>query len=593
VSRFIRTLPALLCLLAAPSFAFAQDRPDVPPWTEDAPEQVAPKLHWKPKVEIAWNRYLHIDEFYALMRRFEQAYPDLVKLEVIGKSVEGRDLLLATINDASTGAADKKPAFWCDGNIHGNEVQAGEACLYLIWYLCEQRDRLPKIRKMLAERSFYILPSLNPDGRAHWFDAPNTMHSSRGGKRPVDNDRDGRFDEDPANDLDGDGEILQMRIKDPNGRFKPHPDDPRRMIPVKPGERGSYRIIGQEGIDDDGDGRINEDGPGGYDPNRDWPAYWRGPAEQRGAGPYPLALPESRAVANFVVAHPNIAGFQSFHNTGGMILRGPGAKGYGKYPAGDDRVMREIGERGTKILPLYRNLVIWKDLYTVYGGEVNFAYETLGIYAYTNELWTRSNYHRRAPGGDARDDRMFFEDNVEFGARYAPWKPFDHPTLGPIELGGWRKETNRVAPSFMIEEMLHRNAAFVLFHANEMPLVVADEASITDLAGGFRAVTATFRNDRIFPTRSAQSALKKIGAPDRVTFTGPENLSVISVGVVSPRTGRVDDPKIKRAGRFDVENGIAGNAAVTLRWVVRGTGKAKITYASEKGGSVSLDIDLR
>jgi hypothetical protein len=260
-------------------------------------------------------------------------------------------------------------------------VQGGEACVYLVSYLCENRD-LPRLKELLARAAFYVLPSANPDGRAHWFDAPNTMHSSRGGKRPVDNDRDGRFDEDPADDLDGDGEILQMRVRDLDGPFRADPDDPRLMVRVKPGEKGEYRLVGEEGIDNDGDGEINEDGPGGYDPNRDWPAMWRSQHEQGGAGPYPLSLPESRAVADFLVEHPNVAGFQSFHNAGGMILRGPGAKSFGDYPGSDERVMSQVGAEGERMLPFYRNMVIWKDLYQVFGGEVNFAYETLGIFAY-------------------------------------------------------------------------------------------------------------------------------------------------------------------------------------------------------------------
>ena len=59
----------------------------------------------------------------------------------------------------------------------------------------------------------YILPSQNPDGRDWWIHGPNTAHSSRSGKIPTDDDRDGVVDEDPPNDLDGDGSITQMRKK--------------------------------------------------------------------------------------------------------------------------------------------------------------------------------------------------------------------------------------------------------------------------------------------------------------------------------------------------------------------------------------------
>ena len=89
-------------------------------------------------------------------------------------------------------------------------------------------------------------------------------------------------------------------------------------------------LLGFEGIDNDGDGLVNEDPPGGYDLNRNWPADWQPNYVQNGSRDYPFQLPETRAVANFLLAQPNVAGVQSFHNAGGMILRGPGAEAAGR-----------------------------------------------------------------------------------------------------------------------------------------------------------------------------------------------------------------------------------------------------------------------
>ncbi len=592
-SAVLGVAAALVVALAAP--AAAQDRPERPPWAPDAPDRVDPLIPSNPKVPLRWDRYYHVKEIHGALRRLAEAYPRLIELRVIGKSVEGRDLLLAVLTDRDAGADTDKPAFWCDGNIHGNEVQAGEACLYLLWWTCENRDRLPRVHALLRDRAFYVLPSLNPDGRAHWFDAPNTMHSSRGAKRPLDDDRDGLYDEDPPNDLDGDGELLQMRVEDPAGDHKADPEEPRLMVRVKPGERGRWRLVGREGVDDDGDGRINEDGPGGYDPNRDWPSGWRGPAEQHGAGPYPLSLPECRAVAEFLVAHPNVAGFQSFHNTGGMILRGPGYKGFGKYPERDDRVMRALAARGEEQLPHYRSLIIWKDLYQVYGGELNFAYEGLGIFSFSNELWSREKYRARKPARKGRSrERLRFDTDLEWGARYVDWKPFEHPQLGRVELGGWRKDTGRIPPPFMLQETLHRNMAFVLYHADEMPRVRAGTASVRAIEGGLHEVDAVFLNDGMIPTRSERAASKRIGKPDRVTIA-PQGgaLTVVSGGPVNASSNRVERPELHRPKALRLDRGIPGDGAVRLRWLVRGSGSVRITYVAEKGGTASVTADLR
>ena len=183
-----------------------------------------------PKVPLAFNRLYNYPELEAGLRQLEKAHPGLLRLTSVGKSVEGRDLWCMVINNAQTGNDRSKAAMYVDGNIHGNEIQAGEACLYLIWYLTENYDRVPRIKEIVDERTFYVVPTINPDGRAHWFDAPNTENSSRSGKAPRDDDRDGQSDEDGYDDLDGDGHITMMRRKIKGGRYKVSPEDARLLV---------------------------------------------------------------------------------------------------------------------------------------------------------------------------------------------------------------------------------------------------------------------------------------------------------------------------------------------------------------------------
>ena len=135
------------------------------------------------------------------------------------------------------------------------------------------------------------------------------------------------------------------------GDFRADPDDPRRMIRVQPPKTGDYVMLGLEGIDNDGDGLINEDGPGGYDLNRNWPTDWQPNYIQSGAGTYPLSYAEPRAIADFILAHPNITAMQSFHNNGGMILRGPGASSVPEYPGRDLTVFDDLGLQGRRCSP--------------------------------------------------------------------------------------------------------------------------------------------------------------------------------------------------------------------------------------------------
>ncbi|MCP4798309.1 MAG: peptidase M14, partial [Phycisphaeraceae bacterium] len=234
------------------------------------------------EVPIAFNRFYDYEAMGERLAELAAAHPELCTLASIGKSEQGRDMWLLTINNPETGGDRSKPGMWIDGNVHGNEIQAAETVLYTAWYLLEGYDEVEAIRKLVDENAFYLLPMVNPDGRAGWFRDPGTPHSNRTGLRPTDNDFDGLLDEDGPDDLNGDGFIGRMWRKDPNGTHKRSERDPRMFerVPAVPGPdgrimRGQWSMAGSEGIDNDGDGRINEDGQGGYDMNRNWPSDWQ------------------------------------------------------------------------------------------------------------------------------------------------------------------------------------------------------------------------------------------------------------------------------------------------------------------------------
>jgi len=561
-----------------------------------------------PKVEIPWNRFYDYPELLAHFDRVEAAFPALVRHEVIGQSVESRELRVYTLNASRTGKDAEKPAMWIDGNVHGNEVQGGEAALYALWYLCENYGSNPEITKLVDNCAFYVLPAQNPDGRAHWFERAHNASSSRTGVMPTDEDDDGLADEDPADDLDGDGQITQMRKRVPGaGTHRQDPDDPRILVPVPPndeGRKGDWILLGEEGIDNDGDGRINEDDPGGYDMNRAWPSSWMPEYVQYGAGPYPLYWPETRAIAAFVAAHTNIAATQSFHNSGGMILRGPGNESFGNYPAEDVRVYDELGANGERMLPFYKYMVIWKDLYTVFGGFVNWTYEGLGIVSFTNELWNDDQYFQDARAEDSAGKNWFgssgdkqrhwFDDKLLMSAGFVPWHAFEHPLYGAIEIGGYRKDVGRVPPTFMIEEMLHRNALFCIEHARAMPLVSIEEPVVTELGDGVKAVDVIVRNQHLIPTRTALAAKAKIGAPDVFTITG-NGLEVLAGGF---RTDRFRPERITLQehdpARLVREQGVGSRADLRVRWLVRGKADtATVVWTGEKAKAASLVVKLR
>ncbi|HLZ09938.1 MAG TPA: M14 family metallopeptidase, partial [Chloroflexota bacterium] len=248
-------------------------------------------------VEVQFDRYYRYADLVRILRAYADEYPRLVRIEKVGHSFEGRDIWVATITQWMTGEARDKPALWVDGNIHASEVAPSSACLHLIEHLVRGYGVDPDVTRCLDTRAFYVCPRVNPDG-AEWAlaDNPKIIRSST---RPY------PYDEEPIEglteeDVDGDGRLLTMRVRDSNGPWKASIEEPRLLVRREPTETGGeyFRVI-PEGRLQNFDGWTIHVPPKkeGLDLNRNFPANWRQEAQQKGAGPYPLSEPESHAVA--------------------------------------------------------------------------------------------------------------------------------------------------------------------------------------------------------------------------------------------------------------------------------------------------------
>jgi len=566
--------------------------------------QQTPKRGSDPEhtLPLTWDRWLDHHEIGERLKLMEKTWPQFLKLQAVGKSYEGREMWVMTINNPKTGNEMDKAAMYIEANVHGNEIQGAEVTLYTIWYLMENYGRIDDVTKLVDERVFYIVPTVNPDGRDFFLDEAGS--SARSGHMPVDDDGDGVADEDGPDDLNGDGVIEQIRKYVPGqGDYRISHDDPRIMERVPPGEKGDWVLLGSEGIDNDGDGRVNEDPPGGYDPNRNYASDWQPNYIQGGSMDYPFQLPEARALNDFMVAHPNIAGMQSYHNSGGMILRGPGMAWYGDYPPGDIRVYDEIGETGERLLPYYNYLVIWRGLYTVHGGSIDWTNDGLGIISFSNELWNGGQYFNSPLLQKQQEDpsspiagqkgRYFFDDWLELGDEFVEWKPFDHPQYGAVEVGGWKKLSGRVNPRFMSMELFHRNMAFTLYHAASMPLMAIGNPTVERMGGNTFRVRVDIRNERLIPTITERARRNNVVRPDLLTVAG--NVEVVAAGWVPDKfrpgpTEMIDQKELKR---ILIRSGQPGRTTKTIEYLVRGSGAMTVRYSSLKGGTVSTTVQLR
>jgi hypothetical protein len=246
-----------------------------------------------PKVPIFWNRYYDTEALETLSRKIVKAYPRLAKLQTIGRSHQGRSIWCLTITDFAKGTPHRKPATYIQGNIHGNEIQGGEFALYTAWYLTESFADTKNIRDLLADKVFYIVPTINPDSRDYFIHKPTNDQSPRGYLTP---------DEPGFVDLDGDGSITQMRIKNPNGIWRIDSKNPLKMVRLDPKEiivangvetakvpdAGNYDVLPEGGISEIKGSGLDD---GKDDPNRNWGFGWD---DGRNTTPWkPFTFPET------------------------------------------------------------------------------------------------------------------------------------------------------------------------------------------------------------------------------------------------------------------------------------------------------------
>jgi hypothetical protein len=246
--------------------------------------------------DIVFDRYHGPQELTAALQELARANPGFAKVHVLAKSPGGRDLALLEIGPETGKSAKSLPAVFVAADMEGTVPLSGEAALYLAKLLCGKAE-------MRSDRTWYILACGNPDAAAGYFAKPRRLDARNA--RPKNDDQDDATDEDGADDLDGDGLVTQIRVKDPEGEWIAVPGEPRLMKKADgaKGEKGVWKLY-PEGLDNDGDGQFNEDGPGGVDVGTAFPHLYRYHAPD--AGPWPGSEPETFALLKFFDLHREV-----------------------------------------------------------------------------------------------------------------------------------------------------------------------------------------------------------------------------------------------------------------------------------------------
>lgn len=620
---------------------------------------------------------------------------DNVRLDLIGATDRGRGLFLLTLSsDPET--AHQRPALLITAGIDAEHLVGTETAMQVAEGLARDHADL------LDDYTVYVIPRVNADGAIEVIENPGM--GLRGSPRPIDNDRDGVADEDGPVDLNGDGLITMMRrlnppLSDPATHLA-DPADGRLLKTPNAGELATFTLY-TEGLDQDGDGLIAEDGPGFVDLNRNFMHGWQ--AWERDAGRFPASEPETVYLTRFVLDHPNIVAAITYglHDNLVNVPDGKGTDITGQAPkvidGGDVSLYKDVAELFKEHTGLTRS-----PKRDVNGSFHAWLYAQRGIPSFATVVWVRPDVDAEGDtedaaagaggpadteidpiegewggtvdvpdlqpveftltitrtGGDAVDASfssmmgamplegtftggvlnlegnfgeaslvmsfnvsgntmagtatgpdgeaidiaarrdagtsdtsndapasasnaeeaawLAYFDEERDGAGFVDWTPFDHPTLGAVEIGGFAPLARVTPPAAAVADLVEGQASFAAALIRKAPRLTVTGPEVTTLAPGLWEIRLAVTNDGDLPTATAMARKARAVLPTIIRIS--TDVDAIVTGERIARVWGIDG----RGGRTD------------HRWVIRAAAGSdvEITISNVQLGDRVITITL-
>ncbi|MGK7933259.1 MAG: M14 family metallopeptidase [Microcystaceae cyanobacterium] len=551
-----------------------------------------------------FSHYYPYSELVEFLDRMTTAYPNLSQLQAIGQSYGEKEIWLGTVTNQKTGNPLEKPGYWIDANTHAGEVTGSAVACYILYYLLTEYDQDPQVTYLLDHYTIYILPRIAVDGAEKYLTTPHRLRSSIR-PYPYNDEQEGLYRE----DVNEDGLILEMRIKDDCGAWKISEQDSRIMVRRQPEEfGGTYYTILPEGLIRNYDGYEIKLAPTleGLDFNRNYPYLWQPEGEQQGAGTFPFSEPETRAEAEFWREHPNINGFISYHTYSAVILRPYSTHPDEHFPVEDLETLKLIGEKGTELTG-YPCLSAYHDFRyhpkeITHGVMDDYGYDHWGWYGFTVELWDaptevgikKEDYIRWFYWHPPEEDLKLLKWNDEKlgGKGFIDWTPFEHPQLGTVEIGGWdEKKVWQNAPAEYLPEICQKHCQFAIAHALMSPRLSLSRKEVVHQGGDIYHLTVQWENVGFLPTYTSQKSLeRKTVQPIRVSLTLPEAATLIS-GELQEEIGHLEGRSNKAYSRM-----AKGTDYRCHRdWVIKAPkgSKVEVEAIAQRAGTVKCSLILQ
>ena len=538
----------------------------------------------------------------ARLKALTAKHAAITSVKSIGKSAGGRDLWALTL---SKGNASQKTGILVVAGIDGTHLAGTEIAVQMAEKMLANAGT-DSVAKLLETKTFYFVPSVNPDAQAQYDAKPR--YERNGNDTATDDDRDGRTNEDPAEDLNGDGIISQLRIENPTGTFVVSKDDSRLMVKADPtkGEVGKYIVV-TEGFDNDKDGQFNEDGAGGVNIDRNFSFDY--PIFVLGSGEHAASETEVRALMDFVFQNKNIHSILTF-GPANNLTEAPKfdpTRALKKIPT--SALAKDAGA-GEQIGKLYNDKTGLKDAPALPQTRGNFAqtaYYHAGRYSFTTPGWwvpkteAPKDTAKKAPDaakstaapagargvmppmpparptGDDDLKLLKWADGqklTDVAIKWTDVKVADYPNQ-KAEVGGIAPFAKLNPPVAMLSETADKHVVFLSALANQMPDLQIVNIKTEALGAGLTRVLATIVNKGLLPTYAEMG--------DRITFV--EKVKV----AVKLGTGQ----QIVAGKRLNLRSTMTAGEALEFVWLISGTGKVTLEAGCATTGKKTIEVTLK
>jgi hypothetical protein len=539
-------------------------------------------LHFKSTIILGQNTYRDYKELSETLKDLQSKHPRISNLISLAKTEGGKDIWALEIGNFKN---KNQPGLAILGGVDGSYISGPELCLRFAEEILSS-STTDSISNLLDSVLFYVIPNVSPDASEQYF--KDLKYTRRKNARETDDDRDGRVNEDPYEDMNEDGIITSLRIRDPKGTWIVHPDDERVMIPAdkKEGEKGKYILI-TEGVDNDLDKNFNEDGPGGITFNKNLPYKFE--HFKSGAGDYPVSEIETKAVLDYLYEKWNVFAVLTFGPSDNLSA----PQQYIKSEA-DKQIISGILESDATI-----NSFISKK-YNEISGEIShpqtklsngsfmqWAYFHYGRLSFSTPAFyipeikikpdSLESSKKKKEDFNAEVNFMRWADSTFQEEYFLNWTPIQHPDFPDhqVEIGGLFPYVRDNPPASLMDSISGTHNEFIVWLSSQRPVLQIINIRSESIGKNLYRLEMDIYNRGYFP------ALSEIGIKTR-WVKKPKISLTLDAGqeIISGRPIQLLDK-------------LEGDSGHHLSWLVKEKGTVKVEAGAPQTGVQVIEVELK